>query len=164
MSASVISKAAVRREDVVEAKPSSRIQIEVPCVPVSGNKWQRMHWGARKRINEAWHMAVMTMVDQRLAHPLFANTGSEKPRKVRVETICYFASMQRKNPHLPSRNGKRLDQDNLETGLKPAFDALVKVGLIRDDHPKYLERGKPVQVIERDPKKHRTVFTLELLG
>lgn len=133
---------------------SERIQIEVPCVPVSGNRWQRMHWSQRKRISDVWNLALLTARVSEQHMPFLDNTEADTPRMVRVSATCYFGNGVR---------GKRMDQDNLETGLKPAFDALVRARYIRDDAPKYVERGKIEQVLERDPKKHRTVFTLEML-
>ena len=134
---------------------TDRLTIDVPCVPLSGNRWQRMHYHKRTRINQDWHIWVLTMIRFRKeAQPFVMNAMQESPRRVRVSVTAYFAHGIR---------GKRLDEENLRTGLKPAWDAIVKCGLLRDDGVKYLEVGEVKQVIERDPKKHRTIFELELL-
>lgn len=141
-----------------QAKPSSRIQIEVPCVPVSGNEWQRMHWGRRVRIKRAWVLALHACIHGRPELTPFIAANHELAagpcRKVRATVSVHKAQR---------RGGRGMDNDNLRTGLKPAFDALVGAGLLADDSPTYLDVATVQQVVERDPKKHRTVFTLELL-
>lgn len=141
------------------------LEIEVPCVPVSQNVREKKHWGRLKDIADAWRVAVLSVTSfhSDAARALDANVWAATPRKVRVSITCYFCPMQKKNKFLASKRGKRLDHANLIGGLKPAFDSLVHAGLIKDDGPKYIEHGEIQQVIERDPKKHRTVIRLELL-
>ena len=141
------------------------LEITVPCVPVSQNKRERMFWRTRHKIDSAWKLAVLACTDytSEAAKALDANVWVSTPRKVRISVTCYFCAMQKKNPLLPSKRGKRLDESNLMGGLKPCFDAIVRAGLVKDDGPKYIEHGEIQQVIERDPRKHRTVIKLELL-
>ena len=132
------------------------LEIEVPCVPVSQNKRDKMHWASKKRIKDAWRIAVLSVTDFRseAAVELDANRYASTPRKVRISVTCYMAG--KRGPAL-------LDEDNLRAGLKPCYDAIRHAGLIKDDSPKYVEHGTVEQVIERDPKKHKTVIRLELL-
>ena len=132
------------------------LEIEVPCVPVSQNKRDKMHWASKKRIKDAWRIAVLacTAWGKVAARDLYDNAKYSDPRKVRISVTCYMAG--KRGPAL-------LDEDNLRAGLKPCYDAIRHAGLIKDDSPRYVEHGTVEQVIERDSKKHRTVIRLELL-
>lgn len=47
---------------------------------------------------------------------------------------------------------KRLDDDNFQGGLKPLFDALQRLNLIRTDHPRWIDKDARQRLI-RDWKK-----------
>lgn len=130
------------------------LRIEVPLAPVSGNRRNRMHWRTRARIAEAWRIAVLATVNWKDTERLHCNSLEEQPRKVKVSVTCCCGG---------KRGVAELDHDNLISGLKPAYDALVRANLLKSDSPKHIVHGTVEQIVERDPSKHRTVFVLELL-
>lgn len=83
----------------------------------SRNVLDKMHWAKRANLAAAWHFRVLNAVGGRpFAKPLVK-------RKVRLTVY---------------RN-RELDSDNLIGGAKALRDALVKVGLLVDDKPKWAE-------------------------
>lgn len=137
----------------MESDAAMTLTLEVPLVPVSGNKWQRMHWGKRKCIKASWLNAVYALAKNRDNERLLENAASAIPQCVDMKVTVYCGG----------KGGPKMDaHDNLRTGLKPAFDAIVECGLLWDDSERYLRVESVEQVMERDPKKHRTVFTFTL--
>ena len=108
-----------------------KVQFTIPTATPSLNVWQRMHWGARKRLKavffEHCHAARVTSG---------ADINTDQPVKV---TITRYS-------------GKRgrpvaLDDDNLRGGCKGLVDGIVKAGLAVDDSPdwmtvEYVDAGK----------------------
>ena len=98
------------------------IRLETPLIPKSLNNLLRMHWAARRRHERTWlgHIGVAK-----------AQAGVFKaPELERVEI------------HIQIMHTGRgiLDEDNVWGGLKPMFDALVKVGILVDDNDQVIIR------------------------
>ena len=87
--------------------------LKIDELPPSLNKWQRMHWGKRKKVKEKW---IWLIKEQK---PKF-HSGSVRITFTRVST-------------------RMMDFDNIGGSFKPIGDALTKCGVIEDDNPKVVE-------------------------
>lgn len=88
----------------------------VPVVPVSGNKYQRMHWAAQQRVREAFQEQVWAAINTK---------GNRCPRG--LESIEIHSVIQ----HTIRR---RRDSDNYANTLnKWLQDVFVREGVIPDD-------------------------------
>lgn len=113
--------------------------IEIPDIPTSLNKLLRMHWAARRRIQNRFNLAVM--VGTRGVPYDFQ--GLTSPRKVSLKITFHVAG-----------RGRLPDPDNL---IKLLFDSLKNNGVIYDDSDKWLNWGKP-KVIRG--KENKTVIEI----
>ena len=85
-------------------------------VPHSPNRTFKMHWGERARWKKAWEEEVWFGA-------LSLKSPTKLPAKPKVQVTLYMHELQ--------------DRDNAMASLKPILDGLVKVGLLKDDSPKY---------------------------
>ena len=77
------------------------------------NKWQRMHWGKRKKIKEQWQWLIK----------------SEKPKKHGGSVDITYTRV----------STQPMDLDNVGGSFKAIGDALVKADIIEDDNPKIVQ-------------------------
>ena len=106
------------------------MQYIIPCVPVSGNRLERMHWAVRHKYNIDWAWRV---------------------KVAGFETITPQPIKRTVNIHQVRR--RKLDKDNLYFSVKPIVDALKNMGVLWDDCEEYAnlnvtqETGKPVRTL-----------------
>ena len=118
-----MSKARSIRASWNRRKADGALVIEVLGIePISGNRWQRLHWAARKKYEEKLLLVLRTM--------------RPKPAKLTQPVVVSYARSYYAHP---------LDQDNLVTGFKPILDALVDLELLEDDSPSYVTIGQTFQ-------------------
>jgi hypothetical protein len=115
--------------------PGPDFILVVPAIMPSLNKYIRMHWSKRRRLNKniAWHVqAVKGRADvehrDRLAHV----------------TIKVFSNA----PKAAGGRARMLDRDNLVGGNKPLVDALRLCGIIKNDTERWADVG---YIENRDP-------------
>lgn len=111
--------------------------FEVPTVPKRPNGpdgFLRMHWTKRSKYFQGWQWEIRAVLPRGWSWepPEFAT--------VRIHQV---------------RKGL-LDKDNLYSSCKPCLDALIKLGLIKDDGPKYCD---PIATQEKG-KVLKTTFTI----
>jgi Holliday junction resolvase RusA-like endonuclease len=87
-------------------------KIVVPELAPSLNKWQRMHWGKRKKIKEQWQWLI----------------AEQSPKKHDGSVVINYTRA----------STRKMDLDNAAASFKPIGDALVKAGIIEDDNPDIL--------------------------
>ncbi|KKL51675.1 hypothetical protein LCGC14_2293110 [marine sediment metagenome] len=116
--------------------------IEVPLEVVSGNKFLRgsdfRRLGAYKSLREQWCWGITIKLGAPKLHRLQKWVRENRP-KMRVQFTC--------------GRRRRIEQDNLDAGLKPVRDCLVMpkkshpsgLGLIVDDSEKWLVEAPPKQ-------------------
>jgi len=96
---------------------NTNIEILIDLVPLSPNRLLRMHWRERAKYNKEMLQAVWVAKHQAgvIGRPVHA------PVKLAIEVrIC---------------GQKDMDPDNLVGSCKAIIDALVQLGIIRDDDP-----------------------------
>ena len=116
--------------------------IEVPLEVPSGNAYRPggkyHHWAKYKRLREQWCWAIAIKGGGGKLGRLQKWVEQNHP-KMRVQFTCY--------------RKRRIEQDNLDAGLKPVRDCLViakrshpsGLGLIVDDSQEWLVEGTPKQ-------------------
>ena len=118
--------------------------IEIPLEVPSGNDYRQggkyHHPHAYKRLREEWHLLIFVKLQFSSAcgRRLQQWVQDNRP-KMRVQFTCY--------------RKRRIEQDNLDSGLKPVRDCLVipkrshpsGLGLIVDDSEKWLVEAPPKQ-------------------
>ena len=73
--------------------------------------------------------------------------------------------MKRRKVTVVAHVRKRLDDDNFQGGLKPLFDALQKLNLIRTDHPRWIDKDTRQKLIrEKGAGDPWTDVTIEPAG
>lgn len=132
------------------------IRVFLPFATPSLNQWQSMHWSQRKRFSEACARVVRAAI-QSHAPNLYATAvpdgfcsypGCREQSLIRDERKCSWCKRhagqwalkpERRHLTVVRCSAGVLDDDNLRGGCKGLVDALVRVGLLYDDKPKYLE-------------------------
>jgi hypothetical protein len=116
----------------------------------SPNEYLGRHWREKSRERKAWQGFLLSALvgsigaahAQRLLLPSSGFPGScGGCQDRRCVTVIRFA---------PTRRGFIRDDDNLRFAVKPLLDALSNLGLIRDDHRKWLELPSPTQEVSTD--------------
>ena len=118
--------------------------IEVPLSVPSGNAYrpggEYRHWAKYKRLREEWEGWIVFKLGGPKLRRLQKWVLENRP-KMRVQFTCY--------------RKRRIEQDNLDTGLKPVRDCLVVskrshpsgLGLIVDDSQEWLVEATPKQCL-----------------
>ena len=144
-----------------------RWSVEIPDLTPSQNKLQRMHWSARKRLQEGYILGLtVDLKDNPPGFPLWRfkrmrrdkgvkfcesmRDGTRSPcmqptvkSDVRGLHWCYHhwtkGRLIPKPRHvlIERASAGELDQGNFIGGCKPLLDALVIVGLLYDDTRQY---------------------------
>ena len=121
------------------------VVIEVPLEVPSGNAYRQggryHHWAAYKRLREEWQLLIFLKLFASPDGRRLQKWVLENRPKMRVQFTCY--------------RKRRIEQDNLDAGLKPVRDCLViakrshpsGLGLIVDDSEKCMEEGTPKQIL-----------------
>ena len=120
------------------------IIIEVPLEVPSGNAYRQggkyHHPHAYKRLREEWQLLIFVKLRFSSARGRRLQQWVKDNRpKMKVQFTCY--------------RKRRIEQDNLDSGLKPVRDCLVMpkrshpsgLGLIVDDSEKWLVEAPPKQ-------------------
>ena len=118
-------------------EPSGALRIVLPLPTPSANEWSGKHWSRRYRLKAQWAKLLL------VAKPGEHRASSRL--RVTIERVM---------------TGGGLDPDNLAGGLKPVLDAMVSLGLLLDDSPRWLE----LHVGQSKPGKGEpphTVITIE---
>ncbi len=146
----VVTAATFRVQELAAVSPEGRIEFRIQRVLKSPNVTLGAHWRVKYRERQQWQahllnalvLSLGTVHAQRLLRPAVALpgcTGGCRDRR-RVE-VTRFA---------PSRRHFVRDDDNLRFAVKPVLDALKQLGLIRDDHRKWLDLALPTQDLSND--------------
>lgn len=118
------------------------VVIEVPLSVPSGNAYRPggayHHWAKYKRLREEWQDFIVFKLGGPKLRRLQKWVEKNRP-KMRVQFTCY--------------RKRKIEQDNLNEGLKPVRDCLVMVkrshpsglGLIVDDSQEWLVEDPPKQ-------------------
>lgn len=108
-----------------------------------------MHWREKSRERKAWQAHVV--------NALVLSCGYATARTlVHAEALpgAQGGCMDRRRVEVirlaPARRNFIRDDDNLRFAVKPLLDALKHVGLIRDDHRKWIDLPLPTQDVSSD--------------
>lgn len=116
------------------------IRLEIPEVPPSANVLMRLHWAKRRRLIQSWQALIVYGDDSPLAQREWAlHVGKNRP-KVKVTITRY-------SPRLIDQANCWLPYDKL------VLDNLVKLGLMIDDSPKWME----CEIKQEKSKERKTV-------
>lgn len=127
--------------------------LDIPTETPSLNTWQRMHFQERRRVKTRWVLQV-----RKAAH----QAGILRVGATVVQRKLYGVGggpVERRRITVTSYRWALCDYDRLVGGLVPLIDALVRVRLIVDDAPRWLEHGAHRQIVDRTNR--RTVVLLE---
>ena len=117
-------------------EPIKLVWAYMPPRQIRGNS--RAHWRVRHQLSKSFKEGTIFRLMQLDPEPM---------DKIRVKYIAYWC-------------GKRVDEDNLIIGMKPALDALTKYGLIKDDSPEYV-KGIEVEY-HRVKHRHQVEMIMEI--
>lgn len=116
--------------------PTAGITIQLPFATPSQNVYQRWHWRERNRYRDT----VTSLIRAHLLATLAA-LPRVAPYRVGLEVL---------------RQGLRdMDYGNLVGGCKPVLDALVKVGVLYDDAPKWVREHYDQERVPRGRERTR---------
>ena len=119
------------------------MRIVLPIVPPSANELKRKFGG---------HIAAnirFTVKD--LLSLMFVRGELKAPvGRHRVQFVSY--------------RGRELDTDNIMLGIKPILDELARVGLLRDDSPRWCDLRPIVQVVLKAKDQWRLEAYIEALS
>lgn len=139
-----------RVQELAAVGPEGRLEFRIQRKLRTPNEYLGMHWREKGRERKAWtaHFAnaLITALGVPCARallgpgaPLIGCDGGCTSRR-RIEVIRWAPT---------PRNFIR-DDDNLRFTVKPLLDALKHLGVIRDDHRKWLEVESPTQDMSHD--------------
>lgn len=121
-------------------EPSGALRIVLPMPTPSLNAFNGRRWYAKNKLKTAWLSMLSLAPGMHAAHTVPVTTK----RRVTILRVA---------PRV-------LDMDNLYGGCKPILDAMVTLGLLRDDKPAWLDLH-----VSQDRTTHRepahTVILLE---
>lgn len=118
---------AMPRHEPAGFKDKAGVTLYIPVIPMSGNRWIRLHGLARNKFQTdlGWFFkAAETRVKD------------QKRSDCKARVLAIRVSTRKIG----------VDVDNLYTGLKPFVDWLTKLGWLKDDNPTWLEYPKPEQM------------------
>jgi len=121
----------------------------------SPNVWNGRHWRYKHRESQAWEkdlfyaIALQTRVKGVLGALFvlgaFPWQSCEGKRSVKVTRL------------VPSSRNFIRDDDNLRFAVKPLFDALKRLKLIKDDSRTWLQHETPTQEVSTDGKYYTRI-------
>lgn len=127
---------------------SEYLSLTVPRQLKSPNAWNGRHWRYKHRESQDWEKdvfytiasqkGVRTVLGALLTLGAFPWQSCEEKRSV---TVTRF---------VPSARNFIRDDDNLRFAVKPVFDALKRLKLIKDDSRKWLTHATPTQEVSSD--------------
>jgi hypothetical protein len=126
-----------------------RLEIKIQRKLRSPNEYLGMHWREKSRERKAWQAHIVNALVGSLSYDIArvlvrpeilagGNGGCQIRRRVEVVRLA------------PGRRNFIRDDDNLRFAVKPVLDALKHIGLIRDDHRKWIELALPTQELSLD--------------
>ena len=108
------------------------ILLELDQVYPSLNKWMRVHWRERARINNDWHWLILKAAQK-------ACCGKPNYANAKVSIVLTFPVIRRR------------DNDNYTP--KFVMDALVGAGILQDDNAKQVQTSVEIVVGKRTGMK-----------
>lgn len=117
---------------------SAMIQLVVPAIPPSPNRWNGHHWSVYRKSRQLWNRHIGWALAEA------GHTPQRWPRS-RVRIV--------------RQSARTLDKDNAYASCKPVIDALRSNWLILDDSPDHLE----LTVEQRVGRPSMTEITVEEL-
>lgn len=113
----------------------------VDGAPPTLNVMLREHFGARKKRTKEWIEAILYFV------PNPGHWAKYSDIKATVEMCRGFC-------------GRSPDWDNVAASIKCPLDALVRLGILKDDSPKYIKEVKVTQKRYPHRTEVKTSFTI----
>ena len=118
------------------------IEISIPLVAPSLNQWYSGgHWSDRKKLADAWHLAIFIICKQDKIKPVVSYP-------VTITTKSYY------------KKTKEMDTSNVFPANKLAEDGLVRAGILKDDTNQYVNRHV-IEVPEFGQHEDITVITIK---
>jgi Holliday junction resolvase RusA-like endonuclease len=139
----------IKNPELLVTHPGKMVQIitlDLPLPPQELHPNSRAHWRIRNQAKLAWQEAIGLLV---LAHP---NRRLVKPFYGATVSLRFF---------FRDRRGLRSDRDNLIAAMKYGFDAIVKSGLLVDDHG-LIHQGVDLCVDRKNPRVEVTLREIAL--
>jgi len=111
-----------------------KLTLENTCIDLGAGKYEcrrvpynwsntRMHYNKRSLWNEAWKEAVRSAYLRQFLAP-------GKTKAVRLEQAMVIITLYK---------FKLFDHDGAYSSIKPVLDGLVRLEIIKDDSPKYID-------------------------
>lgn len=105
----------------------------------SQNIWQNLHWTDRRKLRIEWHWSLIEAMNK------------AKVRKTKVAPG--FVRMK-----ITSYRKVLLDVGNLIGGAKPIPDVMIKLGLLKDDSPKWCDIEYAQVIDKENPRTEIEIF------
>lgn len=141
----------VQRTAELATVDAGGIEFRIQRLLRSPNEFLGQHWREKHRERKRW--------EESLAHGVIAAVGVRAAQQLLKENTmvpaCRGAGcLERRRVVVtrlaPSRRNFIRDDDNLRFCVKPLLDALKHLGLIRDDHRKWIALPPPTQDVSAD--------------
>lgn len=119
-----------------------QLSFEVPRITPSGWKYLHRHWGYRHKLRQTFEWEIKAITSEFI---------EKYPEAIAKEG-------ERRKLVITSFRPRRIDPDNVISGLKPCIDALKNLGLIWDDSEKCLELIVNQDKAHGFPKTRITIY------
>jgi len=111
-----------------------KAQVSIPVVTPSNNEIRGMNMHVYKRLKQSFAAHIQgQLLDQK-----YEINKIKEPARRKVLIISY--------------RKRRFDKDNQYGGLKPLLDALKDIGLIWDDHEKWIDLETRQSIDGKNPR------------
>lgn len=121
----------------------------------SPNRWNGRHWRYKHRESQEWEKAVSyTLMAQKGCKGILGALhvlGAFPWQSCEVKQTVTVTRL------VPSARNFIRDDDNLRFAVKPVFDALKRLRLIKDDSRKWLSHATPTQEVSTDGKYYTRI-------
>lgn len=145
--------AELRAQTIATWLDDATLQLRLQYQLKSVNQWSGMHFASktgRHAESQRWQAAITNAITLSLgvaSTQLLLSPACGIPNARGGCTEKRQVSVQRLVPHV--RRFIR-DDDNLVAAEKPLYDALKRLGLLKDDSVKWVERARPAQMVSAD--------------
>ncbi|MDE2104945.1 MAG: hypothetical protein KGL39_47345 [Patescibacteria group bacterium] len=124
------------------------VRFEIGIAVPSLNAVYGRHWGAKHKIRKEWGWRVRAAL-------LEIQCDSERNVGL-LRLRGHVTGGGRVMVGVETWRARRLDDENLRAGFKPAMDAMRSEGLMVDDHPKWIDTA----FRQHAGRPHRTVIEI----
>lgn len=139
-----------RTAELMTLHAGGAIEFRIQRALRTPNEFLGMHWREKSRERKRWQACLLNAV-------VAAVGVAHTQRLLKVNDVlpgCTGGCLERRRVTVtrqaPSRRRFIRDDDNLRFAVKPLLDGLKHLGLIRDDHRKWIDLPSPTQDVSAD--------------